>query len=102
MKKLVCLGCCLLAMLHAACAFTQEYFTLPQVREQAAQGWHQAYTDRYGRRIAVDVDVQVFGEDAAPVIRAGGAHASLNRSLLPEGAYARDEHDVVPSSHDMM
>ncbi len=59
----------LLAALASAAA-AQEYYTLPEIREQAAQGWHQTYTDKYGRTRQVDVDIDVFGEDAAPVVKA--------------------------------
>lgn len=59
----------LLASLASA-ATAQDYFTLPEIREQAANGWHQTYTDKYGRTRQVDVDIDVFGEDAAPVLKA--------------------------------
>ena len=52
-------------------ALAQEYYTLPEIREQAKDGWHETYTDRYGREIQVDVDVDVFGEQMAPLIKAG-------------------------------
>ena len=69
MKKLICMGFCLLALLFPLCVAAQEYYTLPEIREQAAQGWHETVTDRYGRETTVDVDVQVFGEENAPVVR---------------------------------
>ena len=28
-------------------AAAQEYYTLPEIREQAKDGWHETYTDRY-------------------------------------------------------
>ena len=52
MKNLICMGICLLALLLAlvcTAASAQEYYTLPEIREQAAQGWHETYTDKYGR-----------------------------------------------------
>ena len=68
MRKWICLllG---MVMLAAGTACAQEYYTLPEIREQAASGWHKAYTDKYGRETVVDIDVEVFGEDVAPVIR---------------------------------
>lgn len=68
MKRWICLllG---MAMLAAGAASAQEYYTLPEVREQAAAGWHETYTDKYGRETVVDIDVEVFGEDVAPVLR---------------------------------
>ena len=72
MKRWICLllG---MAMLAAGTASAQEYYTLPEVREQAAGGWHKTYTDKYGRESVVDIDVEVFGEDVAPVIRIANA-----------------------------
>lgn len=46
------------------------YYTLPEIREQAAAGWHETYTDKYGRTRQVDIDIDVFGEETAPVIKA--------------------------------
>ena len=36
-------------MLICTAASAQEYYTLPEIREQAAEGWHKTYTDKYGR-----------------------------------------------------
>ena len=52
-------------------ALAQEYYALPEIREQAKDGWHETYTDRYGREIQVDIDADVFGEQTAPLIKAG-------------------------------
>lgn len=74
MKNLICMGICLLALLLAlvcTAAYAQEYYTLPEIREQAAQGWHETYTDKYGRVRQVDIDVEVFGEESAPVLVVG-------------------------------
>ncbi len=50
-------------------ALAQEYYTLPEIREQAKDGWHETYTDRYGRETVVDIDVEVYGEETAPIIK---------------------------------
>ena len=42
-------------------ALAQDYYTLPEIREQAKDGWHETYTDRYGRETVVDIDVEVYG-----------------------------------------
>ena len=42
-------------------ALAQEYYTLPEIREQAKDGWHETYTDKYGRETVVDIDVEVYG-----------------------------------------
>ena len=61
----------LLLALVCTAAYAQEYYTLPEIREQAAQGWHETYTDKYGRVRQVDIDVEVFGEESAPVLVVG-------------------------------
>ena len=74
MKNLICMGICLLALLLAlvcTAAYAQEYYTLPEIREQAAAGWHETYTDKYGRVRQVDIDVEVFGEESAPILVVG-------------------------------
>lgn len=58
------------AMLLSGAALAQEYYTLPEIREQAMTGWHETYTDKYGRTRRVDIDIEVFGEETAPVIKA--------------------------------
>lgn len=49
---------------------TEEYFTLAEIKEQATQGWHETYIDKYGRTRTVDIDIDVFGDETAPVIKA--------------------------------
>ena len=61
---------CILMLLHST-GLAQEFFTLPEIREQAAQGWHETYTDKYGRETTVDIDIQVFGGETAPVLKVG-------------------------------
>lgn len=70
MKRAIAAICALALMLACAAAQAQEFFTLPEIREQAAQGWHETYTDKYGRTRQVDIDIEVFGEETAPVIEA--------------------------------
>ena len=48
-----------------------DYYTLSEIRQQAVQGWHETYTDKYGRVRQVDIDVEVFGEESAPVLVVG-------------------------------
>lgn len=70
MKTKITMLLALMLMLICSAASAQEYYTLPEIREQAAQGWHETYTDKYGRTIEVDIDIDVFGSDKAPVITA--------------------------------
>ena len=58
-----------------------EYFTLPEIREQAVAGWHETYTDKYGRALQVDIDIDVFGEEMAPIIRATICNTWLSGSF---------------------
>jgi len=56
------------AMLLSGAALAQEYYTLPEVREQAAKGWHETY-EAYGREITVDVEARVPDVEKVPVER---------------------------------
>ena len=51
-------------------AIAEEYFSLSEIKKQAESGWHEMYTDRYGRTRTVDIGIEVFGEEHAPVIEA--------------------------------
>ena len=70
MKTRITMLLALMLALVCTAASAQEYYTLPEIREQAAAGWHETYTDKYGRDLQVDVDIDVFGEEMAPIIRA--------------------------------
>ena len=89
MKKMICMLlvlCTLLGCMPGALA--EGYVSLPELREQAAGGWHETYTDKYGRETTVDIDVEVFGEHVAPVIRIANAYYEPNSDLLEEGEEA--------------
>ena len=49
MKRVFAAGALLLALTPNFAA-AQEYYTLPEIREQAKDGWHETYTDKYGRK----------------------------------------------------
>lgn len=70
MKKRFVILLALMLTLVCTVASAQEYYTLPEIREQASAGWHETYTDKYGRTRQVDIDIDVFGEETAPVIKA--------------------------------
>lgn len=87
MKRVCGMMLAVLLVFGASCVSAQEYYTLPEVREQAAAGWHKTYTDKYGRETVVDIDVEVFGEDVAPVIRIKKTDDDWpNPELLDQGA----------------
>ena len=67
MRRIVLLA--LVLMLASTAVYAQEYYTLAELREQAAEGWHQTYTDRYGREIVVDIETPVYGFDRAPILK---------------------------------
>lgn len=50
-------------------AFAEKYYTLSEIRKQATDGWHETYTDKFGRTRHVDIDIEVFGGENAPVLK---------------------------------
>ena len=91
MKTRITILLALLLALVCTAASAQEYYTLPEIREQAAQGWHETYTDKYGRETEVDINVQVFGEDAAPVVKIKPSRLVIDSERLEEGAVFTDK-----------
>ena len=71
MKMKIAMLLALIMLCVCTAASAQEYYTLPEIREQAAAGWHETYTDKYGRTRQVDIDIEVFGADTAPVLKLG-------------------------------
>ena len=89
MKKIIALMMTT-ALLLSCVALAQAQYTLPEVREQAAGGWHETYTDKHGRETVVDIDVDVFGEETAPVLKVKYEDLSITPELLPEGTKHED------------
>ena len=52
--------------LFAAVGCAQEYYTIDQLREQAAEGWHTVY-EAYGRKIVADIDITIPDVEQVPV-----------------------------------
>ena len=88
-RRLTVLLAALLALCFGA-AIAQERCTLSQLRVQASSGWQETYMDRYGRRIAVDIDVEVFGAEAAPVVKVKPSRLEIDCALLEDGAVFTD------------
>ena len=66
MKKLICVLAALLLM--TGCALAEEYVTLAELREQAAQGWNETYT-AMGREVVADAEMGWFPEaEACPLV----------------------------------
>ncbi len=76
----------LVMLCAASCSACAQYHTLTELRAQAAEGWHETYTDRFGRTMKVDVDVEVYGKAAAPVIAVKPITLAIDSGLLEEGA----------------
>ena len=70
MKHFVIIFFCFFVSLSVN-GLAQKYYTLPEIKEQVKEGWHETCADKYGREIQVNVDVDVFGEQMAPLIKAG-------------------------------
>lgn len=70
MKKLVLIFLVTVFGCSSICGAAEEYFTLSEIRVQSGSGWHETYRDKYGRTKTVDIDIEVFGEEHAPVIKA--------------------------------
>ena len=68
MKRVISLFVLVVMCLAASAGSAQEYYTLPELREQAKDGWHETYTDKYGRTTVIDIDTPVYGEDKAPIL----------------------------------
>lgn len=63
MKRRICLlivAAVLAIVGQSSGGMAQAQYTISQLREQAAQGWHETYTDKYGREIIVDIETPVY------------------------------------------
>ena len=87
MKRRMCLlivAAVLAIVGQSSGGMAQAQYTISQLREQAAQGWRETYTDKYGRTTKVDIDVEVFGDDVAPVITVKPSKMTIDLNLLEE------------------
>lgn len=69
--KLIAVFVTISVFLITSSALAQEYYTLAELRSQATEGWKETYIDKYDRTVNVDIEVQVFGEENAPVLKIG-------------------------------
>ena len=98
MKRVFAAGALLLALTPNFAA-AQEYYTLPEIKEQAKDGWHETYTDKYGRETVVDIDVEVYGGENAPVLKTKPAWYAVQPEKLDAGAEGRNEHGQIVIWH---
>lgn len=66
MRKHVGMLLCAILMIVVSVAEAEEYYTIEQVKEQAALGWHQTY-EAYGRQIVIDVDAEIPDVSQVPI-----------------------------------
>ena len=84
--------------LFAAVGCAQEYYTIDQLREQAAEGWHEIY-EAYGREIVADIDITVPDVEQVPVEKLEFAHREPQITEEETGLkfYIRPEDNVFLS-----
>ena len=75
--------------------YAQEYYTINQLREQAAEGWHEIY-EAYGREIVADIDITVPDVEQVPVEKLEFAHREPQITEEETGLkfYIRPEDNV--------
>ena len=69
MKKPLIVVTLLLLVLCIGASAAETCFTLPDIREQAKQGWHQTYT-AHGREVVVDIEIVVNDASRFLVLKA--------------------------------
>ena len=81
--------------LFAAVGCAQEYYTIDQLREQAAEGWHNVY-EAYGRKIVADIDITIPDVEQVPVKKLEFAHREPQITEEETGLkfYIRPEDNV--------
>ena len=68
MRRFSSICYCLFLLLIPLSGFAQDYYTINELREQAADGWHQTYTS-YGRDINVEVVSRLPSVHEMPVLQ---------------------------------
>ena len=63
-RRAAALGCALL--LCGSRALAEEFYTIGEVRQQAAAGWHETY-EAYGRTIVADVEPEIPNATQIPI-----------------------------------
>ena len=63
-RRAAALGCALL--LCGGRALAEEFYTINEVRQQAAAGWHETY-EAYGRTIVADVEPEIPNATQIPI-----------------------------------
>ncbi|MGM9600149.1 MAG: hypothetical protein ACI3W5_01010 [Faecousia sp.] len=71
MKKLMRVLIIIVIVFKFNISIAQEFFSLSDIHTQAIEGWTGSYTDKYGREIKVDIAIEVYGKNKAPVLQVG-------------------------------
>lgn len=79
MKKVLGLLIALIMAIGPANALAQSFLTLEELKEETPSNWRGTYVDQYGRDIEVDVEIQVFGERTASVLKLDFSDLALVR-----------------------
>ena len=106
-RRAAALGCALL--LCGGRALAEEFYTINEVRQQAAAGWHETY-EAYGRTIVADVEPEIPNVTQIPIEKLEFARMTprvteeetgLQFVIRPEenvfGFYTRDFIEQVPN-----
>lgn len=96
MKKLICMGFCLLALLLPLCADAQEYVSIAEIYEQAQEmgGVWQETFDTPNGEMTVDVPIIVPDVETMPVVTVEKAKISeaLFNQIASGKKYGRKEN----------
>ena len=87
-----CLALCCLMTISSALA-ESEWKSIRQIQEETPARWTETFQDSFGRTVEIDADVQIFGQDEAPVLKVKIPHyETLDYSPLEEGAERLKDH----------
>lgn len=98
MKKPLIVVTLLLLVLCIGASAAETCFTLPDIREQAKQGWHQTYT-AHGREVVVDIEIVVPDASRFPVLKAKSLHPTASVPLQRLGKDKRLVQDGIMLSN---
>lgn len=82
LKRTVCLLLAVCLCLSCALAGAQDYVSLPELRAQAAQGWHKTYQAN-GRKVVADADVVPLPDaTTCPLVQVEGVGEEIDDALF--------------------
>lgn len=96
MKRILYVIILLMTIIYPLQANAQEFFTLEELKREMPSNWCESYVDKYGREIEVNVDIQIYGEDTAPVLKLAYSGYTLIRERWEKDVKIR-ENDLFIS-----